>query len=78
VRCMILLAVSAGWIIVPSARAAEGTARWETEGRSFFLGCELKRAARAFVRALAENPGKAALHYWLGKSYARLAEVSSR
>ena len=32
---------------------------------------------RAFEKALAGQPDSAVLHYWLGKSYARLAEISS-
>jgi tetratricopeptide (TPR) repeat protein len=57
--------------------AAEAAAQRETEGRSLFLACEFKPAARAFEKAVTEQPERAVLHYWLGKSYARLAEVSS-
>ena len=59
------------------ATRAEAAAQWEEDGRSLFLTCEFKRATRAFEKALAEQPDSAGLHYWLGKSYARLAEVSS-
>lgn len=55
----------------------ESAAQWEKNGRSLFLACEFEQAARAFEKALAEQPDSALLHYWLGKSYARLAEVSS-
>lgn len=33
--------------------------------------------ASSFEHALAKEPGNARLHFWLGKSYARMAEVSS-
>ena len=46
-------------------------------GRSLFLACEFKKAARVFERALVEQPENAVLHFWLGKSYARMAEISS-
>ena len=49
---------------------------FQKEGRSLFVACEYKRAARAFEIALALDPGNAALTFWLGKSYARLAEIS--
>src|ERR1700733_5327202 len=55
----------------------ESAVQWEKEGRSLFLACEFKQAARAFEKAVAAQPNRALLHYWLGKSYARLAEVSS-
>jgi tetratricopeptide (TPR) repeat protein len=54
----------------------EAAAQWERDGQNLFVACEFKRAARAFEKALAEQPDSAALHYWLGKSYARQAEVS--
>jgi tetratricopeptide (TPR) repeat protein len=47
------------------------------DGRSLFLACEFKEAARTFERELANQPESAFLYYWAGKSYARLAEVSS-
>src|SRR5260370_36188314 len=56
---------------------AEPAAQWEKDGRSLFLACEFKQASRAFENAMAGQPDRAGLHYWLGKSYARLAEVSS-
>ena len=55
----------------------DDAAQWELEGRFLFVACEFKQAARAFERALAGQPDNAALHYRLGKAYARLAEVSS-
>jgi tetratricopeptide (TPR) repeat protein len=47
------------------------------DGQSLFLACEFKRAARVFEKALSDQPENAPLHFWLGKSYARLAEISS-
>lgn len=52
-------------------------AQFENDGRSLFFACEFKQATQAFKRALADQPDSPVLHYWLGKSYARLAEVSS-
>ena len=49
----------------------------QTDGEALFRECEFKAATRAFEQALATEPGRASLHFWLGKSYARLAEVSS-
>lgn len=56
---------------------AEPAAHWGMEGRFLFLAGGFKHAARAFEKALAEQPDSADLHYRLGRSYARLAEVSS-
>jgi tetratricopeptide (TPR) repeat protein len=56
---------------------AEAVAQLERDGRSLFVACEFKRAARVFESALSAQPDSAALYYWLGKSYARLAGVSS-
>jgi tetratricopeptide (TPR) repeat protein len=55
---------------------AETPEKWEKDGQALFLACEFKQAARAFEKALAAQTGSAALHYWLGRSYARLAVVS--
>jgi hypothetical protein len=46
------------------------------DGRSLFLACEFKEAARTFECGMADQPESALLYYWAGKSYARLAEVS--
>ena len=46
-------------------------------GEDLFRKCEFKAAARVFEHALISEPENARLHFWLGKSYARLAEVSS-
>ena len=47
------------------------------DGEALFRECEFKAAAHSFERALTKEPGNARLHFWLGKSYARMAEVSS-
>ena len=46
------------------------------EGEALFRECEFKAAANSFEHALTKEPGNARLHFWLGKSYARMAEVS--
>jgi tetratricopeptide (TPR) repeat protein len=51
--------------------------RPQADGESLFYACEFKAAARAFERDLVREPGSARLHFWLGKSYERLADVSS-
>jgi tetratricopeptide (TPR) repeat protein len=50
---------------------------WAGEGESQFQACEFKAAAHIFERALAGSPGDARLHFWAGRSYARMAEVAS-
>jgi tetratricopeptide (TPR) repeat protein len=57
--------------------SVETAAQWERDGRFLFFACEFKQAARAFEKASVEQPDSAVIHYWLGKSYARLAEVSN-
>ena len=47
------------------------------EAEALFRECEFKAAASSFEHALTKEPRNASLHFWLGKSYARLAEVSS-
>ncbi len=74
---VILLMSAATASTAAAPPAVEAAAQRETDGRSLFLACEFKQAARAFEKAVAEQSDRAVLHYWLGKSYARLAEVSS-
>jgi tetratricopeptide (TPR) repeat protein len=50
---------------------------WAGEGESQFEACEFKAAAHIFERALAGSPRDAGLHFWAGRSYARMAEVAS-
>ena len=50
---------------------------WTTNGRSSFLSADYKRAAQSFEKAVAQSPDDAALHNWLGKSYARMAETAN-
>ncbi len=67
------LTASATWGVTP----AEVADRWAEQGRALFLACEFKQAAHAFERAVAEQPERPALQYWLGRSYARQADVAS-
>jgi tetratricopeptide (TPR) repeat protein len=67
------VAGTAAWGVTPS----EAADRWAAQGRTLYLACEFKQAAHAFERAVAEQPGRPALYYWLGKSYARLADIAS-
>jgi len=46
------------------------------DGEALFRDCEFKAAAHVFAQALTNEPANARLHFWLGKSYARMAEVS--
>jgi len=48
-----------------------------TDGEALFWECEFKAAAHSLEHALTKEPGNAWLHFWLGKSYARMAEVSA-
>jgi tetratricopeptide (TPR) repeat protein len=73
----VILFMGTAMVSAASGHPTETAAQSERDGRSFLLACEFKQATRAFENALAEQPESAALHYWLGKSYARLAEVSS-
>jgi Flp pilus assembly protein TadD len=50
---------------------------WLRIGRNRFGHCDFKDAAHAFSKALQNRPQDAELYYWLGKSYARMAEVAS-
>lgn len=56
--------------------AVEGPVDWAQTGRSRFEQCEFRDAARAFTKALQFRPDDAGLHFWLGRSYARMAEVA--
>ena len=64
-----------------NARAASITsgdaAGWTAAGHRHFEHCDFSAAARAFTKALRVQPEVASLHHWLGKSYARMAEVAS-
>ena len=73
---LILMMSAAVGAAASGAPNAEAVAHWEMEGGVLFLAGGFKQAARAFEKALAEQPDSAALHYRLGRSYARLAEVS--
>ena len=47
------------------------------DGEALFQECEFKAAARLFEHALTNEPGNARLHFWLGRSYERMADVAS-
>jgi tetratricopeptide (TPR) repeat protein len=49
----------------------------QKDGEALFEQCEFKAAARTFEHALAGEPESARLHFWLGKSYERMAEIAS-
>jgi len=54
----------------------DSTTDWAGTGRSRFFECKFKDAARAFTKALQLQRDDARLYLWLGKSYARMAEVA--
>jgi hypothetical protein len=54
--------------------AAAGSFR--ADGEALFWECEFKAAVHSFEHVLTKDPGNARLHFWLGKSCARMAEVS--
>ena len=58
------------------ATPAEAAGQWAKQGRALFLSCDFKQAAHSFEKAAAEDPERADVHYWLGRSYSRLADVS--
>jgi tetratricopeptide (TPR) repeat protein len=71
------LLTAAAWATAAGAAGAEAVTDWEQKGRNHFLECEFKQAARAFEKALTRQQDRAVLHYWLGESYVRMAEVSN-
>src|ERR1017187_10573810 len=73
---VVLLMSAAAGSAASGPRSAEIAAQWARDGQFHFFACEFKQATRSFANALAEQPDSAVLHYWLGKSYSRLAEVS--
>jgi tetratricopeptide (TPR) repeat protein len=56
--------------------SAAVAASFPSDGEDLFRECEFKAAAHAFEQRLTKEPGNARLYFWLGKSYARMAEVS--
>jgi hypothetical protein len=75
-----LIAVIWGTINLQAASEVMGArdaAGWTQVGETRFEHCEFKDAARAFSKALQYSPDDPGLHHWLGKSYARMAEVAS-
>lgn len=65
----------AGILLTISSVATSATLR--NDGEALFQQCEFKAAARVFEHALASEPENARLHFWLGKSYERMAEIAS-
>ncbi len=64
-------------VVLFALASAAFAASTQGDGEALFRESEFKAAARTFERSLTKDPGNARLHYWLGKSYARMAEVSS-
>jgi len=75
-RVLLLLLVSA-LSAVPATIATRDNADWVITGRAYYAKCEFKNAVRSFTKALHTRPEDAFAHHWLGKSYARMAEVAS-
>lgn len=57
----------------PACAEAE---HFKNERWSLFFACQFLHVVQTFERALALVPANAKLSFWLGKSYARLAEPS--
>jgi tetratricopeptide (TPR) repeat protein len=64
-------------VVLLAISYAAPAATLQKDGEALFQDCEFKAAARVFEHALASEPGSAPLHFWLGKSYERMAEVAS-
>ncbi len=75
--CGLVLVMTPASVASAGVRAAKTAAQWESDGRSLFSELEFKLAAHCFELALAQEPHNAAASYWLGKSYARMADVST-
>ena len=76
-----MLRSAAAFFLIASLTLAgskpQAPARSPRDGEALFEACEFKAAASAFERALVDEPGSARLHFWVGKSYERLADVST-
>ena len=75
-RWKIILALSitvASGGIAPKADPGQ----WQKKGYDLFERCAFKQAAGTFQQGVMRYPESAVLHYWLGKSYVRLAELST-
>jgi len=64
------------FLLLAIAYAAAATSS-QTAGEALFRDCEFKAAAHVFESALRDEPDNARFHFWLGNSYARMAEVAS-
>lgn len=77
-RLFLLVTASAcAWSTSAASLNLERAGHYDLLGQARFADCDFKHAVGAFEMALKWQPGDATLHHWLGKSYARLAEVSS-
>lgn len=74
---ILLIFIGAGTIASAESVAVGDAAGWDQAGRNHYLRCEFKDAARAFTKALQYRPKDSHIYHWLGKSYARMAEVAS-
>ena len=63
--------------ILLAISCAAAAASPQKDGETLFKQCEFKAAARVFEHALAREPESARLHFWLGRSYERMAELAS-
>jgi len=64
-------------VILFAISCAAAGASLQRNGEALFKECEFKAAARVFEHALASEPESPQLHFWLGKSYERMAEAAS-
>jgi hypothetical protein len=75
---LMLLIFGAASTVASAETVAVGDAEgWKKVGVTRFERCEFGAAAHAFSKALQYLPKDARLHHWLGKSYARLAEIAN-
>jgi len=62
------------WVVLAESKPEPAS---QSDGESLFRTCQFKAAARKFEEALLALQNSASLHFWAGRSYARLAEVAS-
>lgn len=74
---MFLLASGASTVASAETVAVRDVDGWTRVGVTRFERCDFRAAAHAFAKALQYLPKDARLHHWLGKSYARLAEITN-
>ena len=81
-KVRIILIFLSVWMLAAMRAGAEtagvgDAATWTQAGQKHYEHCEFKDAAKAFLKALQFHPKDARLHHWLGKSYAKMAEVAT-